>query len=992
MSHHNPLSSISEEKLQHLQHYGPVTAIKLHENFIIVGYGPILKIFNRDEHDELVFSKQVFKRNKIHDIAVKGQKIAVSGARSFALLDFLSESPITERAINEWITAIEFLSEDTLLILTSHNEILEIAASISNDMKLIKKYHCNEKSILYSGSIRVLDESTVYIAAGTVMHGVLIWSLFDCRIVHNLTDHEGSIFEVKIDPSGNYIISCSDDRSVKLYDFSGQLLATGWGHGSRIWSLEFVSVTDEAVRVFSTGEDCTVRIWEYQNAPTLKQINLYDHYHSGKHIWSGDVNNDVFVTGGADGKVRAEKLEENEEIILDLDRADLSVNTNIKRREAIKAFGVLHECGFTLALTTTGNILLHDHHTKAWQPLQITDSSLEETRSFTMIKTFEEFRSFVLCSSEGRIIVIGFDIGRTMYQVLLDSKFAGIEKIINTLSSVSKEAGFAHLLLNSPIAGQPMVLVRFSFDGGRLRFSDSFELHKADSRIFIPTSFYVDSTNEWVYVGSRHANLAMYDIKLKEPKFMTKLCSGDTITSVSLVQISSKRSVILVTLRDGIYIFVDICETASRIASSIILKNKITKAIEGGFMKDNHLLLYGFSSSHFCFWDETKQAELSKVLCGGGHRHWEISIQHEVPRLVFSYIYRGTLHLSTLQSSWDSKNGLLIEGTHGREIRDVAIQPIAESDGTKLVASASEDSTIKIGKLDEKGQLEYFWTLNNHISGLQRVAFLNPEYLASSAANEELIIWKVTRLSEGNLALCESARIETAETYPDLRIMDFSSIETSEGFHIACAYSNSNIKLFFYNKQSLRLEEGVTIPYGLVCVLNIGIVSFGPRHFILTGTSDGNLTFWEVSDLLNGGKQEENTPIIKQQLHQSAVKAIFPIPLYDGTYRIITGGDDNSLISSTLKLENDELSLTTTAFVEKAASATITSISGGSDGRILVTSVDQIVRLWDTREGSLECLSATYTTVADTGCSDTTKFGKANLSLVAGAGISTFRW
>ncbi|PSK41576.1 hypothetical protein C7M61_001262 [Candidozyma pseudohaemuli] len=995
----NPISSISEDVIEKLQHYGPVTAVKLNENFIYVGYGPVLKIFNRDEHDELVFSQQIFKRNKIHGIAVRGSKIAVSGARSFAVFEPFyrnNQVKVVEKAINEWIIAVEFVAETRLLLLTSHNEVLDIDVSDASAFKLLQKIHCNEKSILYSGSIRVLSDSSVYIAAGTVMHGVIIWSLFDRKILHNLTDHEGSIFGVKMDPTGQYIISCSDDRSVKLYSFAGELLASGWGHGSRIWALEFISVTNGAIRLFSAGEDCTVRVWEYIGQSTLQQLALYDHFHSGKHVWSGDVQSGedtIFVTGGADGKIRAEKLEVSRTQCITPETI-ANAGFELEPKEAIKSFGVLSSAQFRLIITSKGKVLVNDYREDTWIKPQFDGITDEQISRFSMLKTFEGARSFALCSGNGDVIILGVDEKRQLYHVVKQNSEAP-RKIINVLAASSPDDGSISLLLNSPIPTEPMELLTFAQEHGKLTFRSSVGLQKPDPRIFIPTSFYLDVINDWVLVGSRHANFALYETGLADPQFpkiTRKLCSGDTITTISKIESHSGKTVALVTLRDGIYIFLEVFQSTCGLQCSAILQNKITKSIEGGFMRDGHLFLYGFSSSCFFLWDETKQIELSKEACGGGHRHWDVSVSTDSLHLVFSYMSQRNLFVTDLQSSWGATNGLLAEGTHGREIRDFAVLDTLEEDGTKLMVTASEDATIKVGKLDADGEVNYHLTLNNHISGLQRVGFLSSDYIASSAANEELIIWKITRLLGGLVAVIEVGRVKSGEEFPDLRIMDFASKETASGFWIATAYSNSKVKLFYFDKAQLLLQERAEIPYGTVCVLNIELLSFGASNYVMTGTSDGNLTFWYVSGILNGESLVTIEPIIKQQLHQSGVKAILPLTQADGSYKIITGGDDNSLISSLAKLDDGTLSLRTTAFVEQAASATITSISDAFEDKVLVTSVDQIVRVWDTKNGLLDCISATYTTVADTGCSDTTTFHGKAIGIVAGAGLSTLSW
>lgn len=1000
MPHKNPISSIDENKIRELKHYGPVTAIKLHKNFIYVGYGPVLKIFDRDDQDKLVFEQQLFKRNKIHSIAVHDSRVVVAGGRSFAVCEpFNEDKTVQEKSINEWIIAVEFIFKTRLLLLTSHNEAIEINILDDLSLKMVEKIHCNEKSILYSGSIRVVNESAIYIAAGTVMNGIIIWDLRNRKIVHNLTDHEGSIFGVKIDSTGKYIVSCSDDRSVKLYSFSGELLAGGWGHGSRIWTLEFVSVTDDIVRLFSAGEDCTVRIWEYQGKPQLKQVELYDHFHSGKHIWSGDVSNEkdtVFVTGGADGKIRAERFEQSDnQRITPVTIADDDSETEHK----VKAFGTLQRAGFTLVYTSTGEVLIKNREDKRWKKFEVEDVSEEQLSHYTMIKSVEEADCFALCSENGDVILAGFDSSKTMHCVVKAIE-GSPKKIINMLTASysclkQRNPSSVSLLLNSPIASEPMELVTFvqKKDGASFEYKSSIGLQKLDPKTFIPTSFYLDPVNQWVFVGSRHANFAVYDIQLTEsqnPKLMKKLCSGDTISAIRGVESHEGQCVVLVTLRDGIYMLVEASHTSSGVEISTILQNKIPKSIEGGFMREGRLFLYGFNSSCFSLWDETHQIELSKVPCGGGHRHWEVGVCADAIQLTFSYMSQGHLSVTSLKSSWSHSHGLLAEGTHGREIRDVSILKYSKKHRI-LVATASEDATIKVGNLSSDGEVHYQWTLNNHISGLQTVKFLGEDYLASSAANEELIIWKITRINEELFGVMEASRIETSEEFPDLRVMNIDYRETSKEIWIAAAYSNSVVKLFLFDKSTLAIKEKIEINYGTVCILNVQFVTISRANYVMTGSSDGNITFWDATPMLDGKGKMRKTPVIKQQLHQSGVKAIATIPETDGSLAVITGGDDNSLIRSNLAFEDGTISLVTKDFVKEAASATITSISPVSDTTVLVTSADQILRLWNIASG-LSCICATYTTVADTGCSDCYFVGTAYLGVVAGAGLSTFNF
>ena len=158
---------------------------------------------------------------------------------------------------------------------------------------------------------------------------------------------------------------------------------------------------------------------------------------------------------------------------------------------------------------------------------------------------------------------------------------------------------------------------------------------------------------------------------------------------------------------------------------------------------------------------------------------------------------------------------------------------------------------------------------------------------------------------------------------------------------------------------------------------------------LVIATTDGYLTFYDVSSVLNLDTVDKlQNVIIKQQLHQSGIKAFLVLP-QNGYWRIITGGDDNALVSSRL---SQDLILSVDTFVEKAASATITGVAKAGENEVLVTSVDQIVRLWSYDEKNLVCKSAAYTTVADTGCCDATKINGNNLAVVGGAGIGIWTW
>lgn len=993
----NTVSSYNEALLLEIQHYGPVTALKLVANHIYVGYGPVLKVFHLDPITgdvTLQRSQRAFLRNKIHSIGFckKLQRIVLAGGRSFAVLD-LENSTIHEKAINEWIVACEFLDASHVLLLTSHNEVLKIDVSdlVSFKFCLEEKIHCNEKSILYSGSIQIANSGKVYVAAGTVMSGIMIWDLSTRKISHVLTDHEGSIFGVKVSEDGKYVISCSDDRSVKLYDLEkSQLLASGWGHGSRIWSLLFVSTSDE-VKIFSTGEDCTARLWSYaKDTNTLEQTQIWDHCHLGKHIWSGDVAAEIgmAVTGGADGKVRVHDISSSDKEVSVYTPQDIP---GLKGKEYVAQFSELSQCNVLVVLTSMGNVFTLQKDLNVWTQVEIPHADKVALKG-AMLRGFAAANSAAVFTRLGGIVALSFDVAGSLKQLDWIKEGAESNKVINVLVAENRENNEYYALLDCPNPNVPFELIRLASTPEGLTVVDSCKLVKPDPKVFTPTSVHFDGRNSWLLVGSRHANFAIYSLASPHnrlPHLIRKVCPGDTITSISTVQSLPDKLVALLTIRDGVYLYMSLTNINGEFREEIILQNKLSRGtLEGGFVRNNELYVYGFRSSAFSLWNETKQIEVNHHVCGGAHRQWEFNQREST--LNFSFVYAsksGLISRSFLSRFENPQDGLLVGGTHGREVRSVAISPAQEHNGARLMVSASEDATVRMGTLDSSGNITYLWTLNNHISGLQTIAFANEQYIVSSAANEELLVWKIHRVSDSTVTMVEHSRLATSEENSDLRIMDFSTIETDGGFWVAAVYSNSQIKVFFYNTDQRLFTLVVDDRYSTFCILNANFLTYLEKTYLMVGTTDGFVTIWDVTSNLKERKSSKlDNLVVLQQLHQSGVKALSIVP---GTaeWTIITGGDDNALILSKLTATDDSLSLQVASFMEDAASATITGISNVGSTQVLVTSVDQIVRLWDFSTGVLTLQSANYTTVADTGCCDTTEFDGHYYGLVGGAGL-----
>lgn len=1024
MENRNSLYSLNEGSFTCLEHYGPVTAIKLLSNYILCGYGPILKVFKVDDDGEkLIFSKKVINRNKIHHIAVSksGNKVIVSGGRSFKVLkfaDIISNSALVEylreKGINEWIICSEFLSDDYCIILTSHNIVYKVdvkSSDSSQDFHISDKIHCDEKSILYSGFLSVTEERVI-VAAGTVMNGIIIWDLQKRRIIHNLMYHEGSIFGVTIDDNHEFIVSCSDDRTVRLSDFkTGKQLAIGWGHGSRIWGLRFLK-KKPSTRIFSIGEDTTARIWEYEKSnSTLKQIKVFEN-HSGKHIWSGDVDDqklNVCVTGGADGRLLLTDISDIGRQCTNLHSKETIFNSSgyrFSRNEIIKQFVELVDLQLLVILTSLGNILILDEKTYQWSKLNLDEDERMVFNNFGILKSCNFLLTICVCSREGKLLMLHFNSSGQLESKKWYSPFIHQgEKVTNYFDVYDSTTGLWYILFDCSSPKVPFLLVNISLSHDNVIISKSHQLMKPENSMFTCSSLSYDRINNWIVLGSRLSSVAIYDLS-KDTDGITgnvfrKITPGDTVTSVSIVALDIDSAILLLTLRDGYYSFLQILSSKDGLQILILHMSKISRGfLERGFIQDHELILCGFRSSSFFMWNETKRIELCSEVCGGVHRQWDIVRQNQHPMSYkFIYVNKSTLHTSLFISRFSVKHmGELISGTHGREIRDIAFSPYQLKDDSRLILTASEDTSIKLGKLFLDGKMQNIWTMNDHISGLQRVKFISPSFAASSAANEELFIWKIQIINGSRPFIYKYASLPRDSEHLDLRIMDFDSFQYNHGVVISTVYSNSRIRIWFFDPRIRKFTLLVDDSYTTCCILNTRFIKFADSQvYLLISATDGNIALWNIGQIIHQAFENNQTKcldsvIVKQQLHQNSVKAIELTKVDNFRYRLVTGGDDNSLTLSLLEflVSSNSVAIETKSFIEKAASSTITSIAYSGNRSYIVSSVDQIVREWKLEGEALKCVTAKYSTVADTGCVEATSFHHNSVIAIGGAGLSAW--
>ncbi|CUS23224.1 LAQU0S08e04874g1_1 [Lachancea quebecensis] len=990
-------------QLRQLSHTGPSVCVKFHGKYVLAGYGVFVHVYDY-ESGELISISRIFHRNKVHGLAIRGESILIYGARSVSLLNLDSlwqnaDNTRFEKLCHEWVISGEHsMDGSSVFLLTSYNKVL--CCDLSFKVLRTKAVY-GERSILYSGTINVVSQDKVLVNAGTVMDGVLVWDLETEKTLHHFTDHEGSIFYVAASTNGRYAASCSDDRSIKLWDLhSGCLVSTGWGHTARIWNLKFF---DNDSKLISVSEDCTSRVWEISEEGVLVQKSIHE-LHQTKNIWGVDVNNEkmIAVTSGNDGRIKITDLNlrtksGSESSVFSLD--DISQHgVELRPNEILKGFYWLR-FGL-LAMTSEGQVLKFDQKTERWTSI-MTDSRFT---SYSATSGVQELDMVVFSNSRCELLILKFSKDG---DEVLETKQLHINELSKSTNCLVR--GYdsnLFLVMESPNPNDPLICLRMN--GTTLQHEKRFHFHKPKN--FTASSFVL--YENFVVLGSRTSTLAIFNIKdcKEEATVLRKILPGDTITSIDFVERNSENDCLFsVSDRDGFYCFISI--NFSKRTHKMLLQNRISKGfLEGGhYNAQGDFITYGFKSNLFYVFNETKHYEIFSEQCGGAHRQWRYLPNFGLDEFILIYIKASSIHFRKIHKPVYPE--ILRNGLHGREIRDICIRTEPYRQDKTVFCSASEDTTIKLNVLNAKdGEIRTVWTFRKHTSGLQRCKFINNKFMISSAAREELYLWELTDTFMSNPYMTVICALPSSSKIPDLRIMDFAYeiIEGTDDFILTTVYSDSAIKVWLYNSDENAFELLVSGKYQTCCLLNVALVALDTQLVLVVSPTDGHLVSWNLTQhipyviqnnklvkKIEAFQPQVHLPDISERIavHSAGIKSFEVKKITEDRFFIYTGGDDNAVAISEFVLDkgNKTIQGHVRSFIGAGAASTITSVKLiQHDMTLLTASVDQVIRYYDVSSGVLILKNKFYTTNADTGCIDSLSSTAGSLILIGGVGLSVW--
>jgi platelet-activating factor acetylhydrolase IB subunit alpha len=213
------------------------------------------------------------------DPAVAGSQHVLSASRDATVKLWDVETGFCDYTFSDhsdWVRALAVRQSDGSLWASSGNDQVIYVYDSATKQKVVElrgHEHVVEavafvtEQALKSGTAQRQTKHTEtvrdYLASGSRDRTVRLWKISEASCIATFKAHENWVRGVVIHPSGNYVISCADDKSIRVFDVKNKrcLRTLENAHDHFVTSLDIHHTLPILV---SGSVDTTVRCWQLQ--------------------------------------------------------------------------------------------------------------------------------------------------------------------------------------------------------------------------------------------------------------------------------------------------------------------------------------------------------------------------------------------------------------------------------------------------------------------------------------------------------------------------------------------------------------------------------------------------------------------------------------------------------------------------------------------------------------------------------------------------------
>ena len=931
----------------------PITAVAfVSSDTILVAQGSQLSLLQ----DGTTKSKSVLSEGSIiHGVSHFQNKYVVFGQKEFQVLE-LSQSNIftplfaNPISLSDWIIACHCV-HDFIYILTIHNTCVNF--HISSGV-VTESISAPIKSIVYSGHLYGHNYNSLLVAAGTVTNQILLWRPNDLTSKPELLiGHEGVVFSVRFNQTGTKLVSVSDDRTVRVWslDTGHKLVATLYGHNSRIWNAGFIPNSNDK-KIFSIGEDSNLKLWCIERCESIHTFVG----HRGKSIWSAATSTDgtCVYTGGNDCTLRKwdltpflERTEDREFCI---------------HNEVVRIVLII-DLNHFIVLTQSGGLWCYN----------------TDTNKLVLVYNSCLFASYaVMALSSGRVALGGVNGDLIVMYV---SDWNVIHQSNSTCVKILSLKWFSNYLIVSCQNGHFYIA---DFSHLSVTLTHSFLLPHSNHR-WVTSACALQ--NGAFIVGDGKGSLHLYsNFSTQHAIFsINKLHGANPVTSLQ-----TNSNFVYSTGRDGKLRILQVK------GERMFVKNSIQVYRNCNWLERVYLDPCGtvicvlFHGNEILLVNARDGSVLVSVLCGGGHRGWDINPFEEIikGRFFLTYIKCQKV-ISVAREISDICSHELSTPFLGREGLCVVILHTFPCD-TIVLAAGDETGTISI--VQSAIGTKVLSTNRCHIGNINAMKvceFENGNLLLFTAGGRGLLkAWEVNKsclldlssIFEYYFLISEvSAKPICKQKHKysqidDFRITTISILSTKHEncCFVFCGCSDGFIRSYHFSNDTLFTPISTT-KHSNRCLLSSCLFT-SVYPILLTAATDGCIISWNICT----EQSDQSDVLVKTaeiHCHQSGINSISV--LYHPFLKIATVssvGDDNSICINTLYSHDTSTQIckqftNTTAHTSSIMSARIFEFN--SNTFLISVSRDERLKLFIVTETGLE-LKLTrvldVTNISDMGC------------------------